>query len=247
MILWLASYPRSGNTFFRVVLRHALGVHSCSRYFEERIEHRLGLGGPYRDMTIDELRATHRQLFVKTHEVSANTDDPAIFIVRDGRDALTSYAHYILSRGETAPAEHIEPEKRFEYTLRDLISYEKSFGGWGPNTISWLDRTGPTAVVRFEDLVREPVETVMTALDTVRYAGDWSLLGRRLGGWMAARSLARRRTRGEVPTFESLNEQFPDFFRRGRTGSYRTEMSDELQTLFWDKYGPVMERLGYEA
>lgn len=32
MIVWLASYPRSGNTFLRVLFRHVFGIETYSVY-----------------------------------------------------------------------------------------------------------------------------------------------------------------------------------------------------------------------
>src|SRR5690348_17690471 len=99
MIIWLASYPRSGNTFYRILLNHLFGVSTQSVYndplFEERPELSELVGHAHNDRSLHELASSPRAYFVKTHELPNCDTYPAIYLVRDGRDALVSYAHYI--------------------------------------------------------------------------------------------------------------------------------------------------------
>ncbi|HMJ91237.1 MAG TPA: hypothetical protein VK530_15560, partial [Candidatus Acidoferrum sp.] len=90
MIVWLASYPRSGNTFFRIVLHHVYNLKTFSVYNDPELE-KIGVaevvGHETMPASLDELRSSSEVFFVKTHELPADKD-PAIYIVRDGRDAL---------------------------------------------------------------------------------------------------------------------------------------------------------------
>lgn len=230
MLVWVASYPRSGNTLFRVVLHRTYGVPTASLYRGETEETgplasvARAMGAVPLPLRPDELAERPERWFVKTHELPT-PDHPAVYLVRDGRDALVSHAHYILDydRGDGGAARRPD---LYRETLRMLIETDTSFGGWGGHVQSWLARRAPTAVVRFEDLVRTPLAGVREAM-------------RRLG--IGPAELPER----PLPAFEDLHRLAPRFFRRGRPGGWRDGMSDDLHRLFWRRYGGAMRRLGY--
>lgn len=119
-LIWLASYPRSGNTMLRIMLRHYFGLKSYSIYndtldigkyieISEIVGHQfmhwpsiVGQENPTslnsdKFNLFDPLRYKARNLkLVKTHS-SWNVGfkpDKTIYIYRDGRSALRSYASY---------------------------------------------------------------------------------------------------------------------------------------------------------
>ena len=225
MILWIASYPRSGNTFLRVVLKTAFGLPSDSLYAEKSDvpglmrEVREGLV-PGRSLS--DMAHSADLCCVKTHDLPGDDDFPAIYVVRDGRDALVSYAHYALEIVEGQPA---PPDAALLAMLRTLVSTNVHFGGWARNIDAWESRKGPTQVIRFEDLIVDPVPIVERAL---------------AGLGMHSQSTASR-----LPSFAELRERSPTFFRVGRVGSHRDELPQELEELFWSRSAGAMRRYGY--
>ncbi len=115
MILWVASYGRSGNTFLRVVMHHVYGVKTYAAFNAsevlltaragelieyEELPGRLKAAveqnrkGAIRD-ALDELDASKELFVFKTHAWATDlfgTNYRAILLVHDGRDALASYA-----------------------------------------------------------------------------------------------------------------------------------------------------------
>ena len=226
MIIWLASYPRSGNTLFRILLNRLRGVHSYSVYndriFEERPEVADVVGHMHAGASIEQMANSPEIFVVKTHDLPGEDDYPAVYLVRDGRDALVSYAHF------ARDFESSEAPRDFVSTLRDLVVSTDAFGGWGANVLGWVQRRrGPTAVVKFEDLLADPVLTMDRALAQLP-------LEPRADG-----------ATGVMPSFDELQQQLPQFFRRGRTGVWRNEMPPEIQQLFWDKHAQAMDVMGY--
>jgi hypothetical protein len=209
----LASYPRSGNTFFRVVLSHRYGLAVHTDRPPPAEWGKIGLAPA----------AGTGPLFYKTHSLP-NPDDrrPAVYLVRDGRDALVSYAHFTLAYGQAAgPA---TPE-RFRAALRDLILEANSaYGTWAQNADAWAARPA-TAVVRYEDLVADPCGQADRAA--------------------AAIGLDARPVSDHIPAFGELKEADGTFFRRGVAGGWRDEFPPDLLDLFWQKNGPTMLRHGY--
>lgn len=219
MRVWLASYPRSGNTFFRIILSYRYGLPSD------------GQGGPPESW--NELRqidssvrppAPDAPQFVKTHALPGTDLDPAIYLVRDGRDALVSYAYYVLAFDRGIARSAVTPEL-FRNTLRDLILEMRSpFGTWAANAEAWMTRPN-TAVVRYEELVADPFGMADRALKQI--------------------GLALKPVSDSIPTFAELNAIDPNFFRKGGRGGNRDEFPAELRDVFWAVNGPGMRRLGY--
>ena len=92
MIIWLALYPRSGNTFLRVVLHNLYGVATYSVYDDDDpVAQRVGpaLVG-YRPKPADRapMHENDDVYFVKTHKRRKTDAYAAICLVRDGRDAV---------------------------------------------------------------------------------------------------------------------------------------------------------------
>ncbi len=171
------------------------------------------------------MRESKEVHFVKTHrqrDGQVDEMDKAICLVRDGRDALVSWARMAEEDG-----------KRFETELRAMITWRDGpgTGSWGRNVLSWLRPPVPHRVVLgYEELVREPrdaVERVVSALVP------------------EPRPLIDAR----IPSFTDLRQADDRFFRRGLTATHREELPDELHQLFWHQVdnAAAMQLLGYGA
>ena len=208
--VWLASYPRSGNTYFRVVARLCFGIACPSVYSDE----------PAIDWSlVGELEppSDAGPPLLKTHEwPPPNDDSPAIYIVRDGRDAVVSYAHYI--------CQYVEPGRDFDEALHAAIVADDIFGGWSRHVIDWCAKA--TVVVRFEELIAQDLAVAAYAL-------------RKVG-------LERPPTRVPPEFSELTKmEDLPGFFRRGKVGGWREDMPEWMHELFWERHGQAMELMGY--
>jgi len=211
MIVWLASYPRSGNTFLRIVLKNLYGLGTYSVYNDPALD-RLGISDVVGHIAlprgkIAELQGDREVHFVKTHELPPSGADPSIYLVRDGRDALVSYAHY-LGRVEGKPGD-------FEQRLAETIAGDCPFGRWSDHVVAWLDNAAPTAVIKYEDLVADPPGIVRAALAHV-----------------GLEQIAPVRSAG-LPEFGELHSRAPAFFRKGKPGQWKAEMSPSLRRHFW--------------
>jgi hypothetical protein len=228
LIVWLASFPRSGNTMLRVALHMVYGWPSYSLYAEEEwaepwdnVSGVMGSAGQVAASDLDELRRRRGPRFVKTHGFPLD-DSPALCLVRDGRDVLVSYAHFVRTYERATAA-----GRDFDDLLRMLIESRDYFGGWSGNVRAWYERPGGARTVwlRYEDLVREPRAALEAALA-------------RLG-------VPLRAPTAPLPEFGDLHRRWPEFFRRGRVGAWRDEMSEQLHRLFWQHHGEAMGWFGY--
>jgi hypothetical protein len=202
-----------------------------------RIPERALPGGPQRpwaappelegltgDELLDALRTRTEPYFIKTHRVRRAADPaPALHLVRDGRDALVSHAHFV--------KDNDEPRFRgqeFGERLANLIHPGiRAQGGWSGSIRAWQERSSPTATVRFEKLVQDPVGAV--------------------GAACAEIGIALPEPSHPPPSFDRLHRTSSLIFRRGQVGAWREEMSPELEARFWRTHGEQMRALGYDS
>jgi hypothetical protein len=220
MIVWVASFPRSGNNLCLLTLSKVFDAETGSALNPEALRSRLSL-----DRAADlhqAVRELDETVFLKTHRTAEPADDdPALYLVRDGRDSLVSYAHFMQARGDSQ-----YESLSFEETLADLIEREDHpYGSWSANVRSWLDRDAPTHVLQFEELIEDPVRAVRRA--------------------MRALGITLPEPVGRLPSFGELHERNPLVFRRGKVGSWRSELPERLERRFWRLHGAEMETLGY--
>jgi hypothetical protein len=227
MIVWVASFPRSGNTFLRIMLNRLYGIRTSTVYDLDGVAERLGpglIGATDRPAPVAAMRADPAPHFIKTHrprDADVLDEDRAICLVRDGRDALVSWARLTSA----------DDSSRYEAELRAKIFPAGGSGSWGANVLSWLEPSSSgRRLLRYEDLIRTPVPTV-TGLVTALAPGLAPLPD------------------PEIPSLTDLQQADNGFFRRGRVGSHEDELPADLHTLFWSRPDnrAAMTRLGYEA
>lgn len=211
------------------MLNRLYGVRTSVIYDVDHVAKRLGahlVGFEERPASLDAMRESTEVYFVKTHRQrgrEVDEMDRAICLVRDGRDALVSWAR-LNSDGDPA---------RFATELRAMVTRrdQEGTGSWGRNVLSWLRPPAPHRVVlRYEKLTREPRRAVEESMA--------ALLPQ-----MQPNAHAR------IPSFAELGRVDDRFFRRGRAGTHREEMSDELHMLFWSNPDNItaMSILGHRA
>jgi hypothetical protein len=220
VIVWLASYPRSGNTLYRLLLHCLCGVVTYSIYDDPQFE-RMGIseviGHRLLPASLDELASSGETYFVKTH-TRPRDDGPAVLVVRDGRDVMVSLARYSTDTDRSA-------RQTYREVLWDLVTAGSGHDHWGEHVTSWRRRSALTAVVRYENLLTDPVGEVERSL--------------------AEAGFRTRPTEAALPEFGELHARWPGFFRRGRPGAWREEMDSLYQEMFWLHHREAMECLKY--
>jgi len=217
-VTWLASYPRSGNTLLRTVLKQCFDLSSQSVYpdaeFDDlRIAQTIGheAVGDDPHSFVARAQAQGRQLYVKTHEMPPSRHLPVICVVRDGRSAVVSHLHYL------------RQVLGHEVSLSDVI------GGrmgplWSHHVRAWAlaPRTN-RLVVRYEKLAAGDEETIQA-----------------IAGFIGA-----PQHRPFDVSFAQMNALAPTFFRRGSDAANIAEMDAEAHEMFDRLHGETLRDLGY--
>jgi hypothetical protein len=216
MKLWLASYPRSGNTFFRNILHDCYSISSST--FDTQIEFRK-----YVDYESFDVVKTHELFELLPPHLK---DIPKVYILRDGRDAIVSQAYQMINYKKSTLAPYL-------LMIDMILSKDNShYGGWSSNVESWSRVSD--VIIKFEDLILKPIDEVSRIKDI------YNLPNPELDNIPSFQS-----QKNDGAKYGNPENKFQHFFRKGIPGSWREDMPMIIQDLFWKYHGNTMSKYGY--
>lgn len=156
--LWIASYPRSGNTLVRTILFHCFGLRSGSVYPDDlggRPELERATGHVEHEANGPPALADQPFRPIKTHLAPAD-DAPAIYIVRNGLDATKSLFEFY---GGTRSYRRIIGGRRSWF--RRVVMGKRDRPSWSSSLATWKPRERPnTLMLRYEDLTADTAASI---------------------------------------------------------------------------------------
>ena len=195
MIIWLASYPKSGNTLVRSMLsayffsqdgicnfdliKH-INIFPDSMYFE-----RLGINIQDKEEVIknyikvqESFNKKNSVRFLKTHSylfniknnpfTNLNCSLGAIYIVRDPRNVVSSFAKWTKKTHEKAADDMINNYMMGGNVLKanKIVNY---VGPWGGNYNSWksFKQPGRYLLIKYEELIENKETTFKKILNFI--------------------------------------------------------------------------------
>ena len=226
MLVWLASYPRSGNTLLRQVLKACFDLPSCEGLesvpanFREPDGIRDEFYGSYfvegdPDAFYQRARSGSDLVLVKSHQLPRD-DAKAIYVVRDGRLALKSYVKY---------QDTYHPGTS---SFESLLVGDHPYGEWTSHYRAWCERArGETLVLRFEELLNADAELLVRVATFL--------------GWTDP-------VRPWANPQATLRERDPAFFGTG-SGAWRPDpfWTEARLRQFYTLHGPLLAQLGYAS
>ena len=196
MILWLPSYPKSGNTWLRSFLSSLIFSKNGEADFEiikkisqyPRRSHFRGLVSDFDDInSISEnwissqtlLNLDNKIKFFKTHHVMCNfgknsftnyiNSAGVIYIVRDPRNVITSICnHYQISHEQALEFMKTERKALFSKKEGRFLAFQPILS-WSLNYKSWAENIKyPILVVKYEDLEKETYNAFKKTLKFIK-------------------------------------------------------------------------------
>jgi len=157
-VINLASYPRSGNSFFRLVAWKCFNVPNSTVYNEETS---LKVG---RHKKLTDIKQ-NGPVLIKTHyKPDVTTENPTIYLVRDPFACYCSLAKAIVFRTRKDEDEKESEDEVLEQFINQI--YECHYGPWRDHIKAWVPRHDAVPV-HFSDLIKHPVRVVQAALMAV--------------------------------------------------------------------------------
>ena len=239
MIVWLASYPKSGNTLLRSILSAYFyseegnfkfeNLYKISQFPAVRHFMRLGVDVENEEEVFKNFINAQNLIneekgkikFFKTHSSLCKIHDcnftdlkntlGAIYIVRDPRNVVTSFAnHYSLNIDEAT--ETILDESRFmEKTFKNCKVF---LGSWSSNYNSWKNLQKPKKylLIKYEDLINKKKNVILKIFKFLNTLGFKSEID------MIKLNKAIKTTEFEYMKKMELNETFNEALIDSKTG-----------------------------
>jgi len=273
-LVWLASYPRSGNTWFRVFLSGLLadnrnktdinhlatGLIANSRSMFDEF---AGINSS--DLTsteIDNLKPavyqllsdeTPEHMYLKTHDKyflndSGNPVFPqnntfgCVYLIRNPLDVAVSNAFYFKKSFD----EVIEFMNKGNLILnfRPGVFYpllDEKPGNWSQHVESWIYSGLKIHIIRYEDMLHQPYETFSKAVEFLGLEAS----PQKVSDSINNSSIQKLKIAEETHGFREKLQGGGIFFRNGKSGSWKTNLTETQITKIISEHGEMMKLFGY--
>ena len=259
-LIWISSYPKSGNTWVRSIIFAALmgevslnsfgnlvpafnasAIVNTANDSSNPLDREVLSWNKAQQITSSEA-STKLQMF-KTHNAAATVNgvefpnkkltSKAVYIVRDPRDVAVSYArHCDIDINASIKALLDERNCTFENDRVEFLS------SWGNHILSWQKKEFPVLVLRYEDLLSAPYIQIPRLLAFLGIKTNLSVAS--LVELTSFENLKRLEEKGGFN--ESVKHQ--SFFWRGKSGAGKSLIGANYKELE-SAFGEIMRSFRY--
>ena len=186
MIIWIASYPKSGNTWVRSIissyffsktgdfdfsLLKNISLYPGPKYFKNVIN-KPGDVSLFWEHSQKNIIQNQKRTFLKTHNAlvalnnrsftTAKTTLGAIYIIRDPRNILSSLKNHYGFKDYNETFEFMKNKKKYIWDIRKKNDYSgfQFLGSWSDHYKSWTKIPKfKTLLIKYEDLQKDCYST----------------------------------------------------------------------------------------
>lgn len=270
-LIWLASYPKSGNTWMRTFLHNLFANGSQPVDLNRLDDFCLGVSHSYWYR-----KYTSTPLAELTHEEIAKfRSDVQRDFTSSFPDSVFVKTHHFLGERDGAPLHNMDVTAGAIYIVRnpldvalsmvphfgvpldaviDIMADETAgteitdkhvaehYGSWSTNVRSWTQTPSPQLLVlRYEDLLAKP----RTNFKRVTNFLGLKPSSERLERAIRFSSFKVLKAQEEKTGFKERPEVSKAFFREGKAEQWRTKLTPEQVRRIIADHGEQMERFGY--
>ena len=182
MIIWIASYPKSGNTWVRSIissyffsetgdfdfsLLEKISLYPGPKYFKNPIK-KPGEVSLFWEISQKDIVKKQNPTYLKTHNALVALNNKsftsekltlgAIYIVRDPRNVVKSFSNHYNLTIDNATDVMINPKR---WLNTNDLTYKVFLGSWSINYNSWKQMKERVYFVKYEDLVSRKKTTLL--------------------------------------------------------------------------------------
>lgn len=274
-IVWLASYPKSGNTWFRVFLSNLLSKENhpadINNLFatpiasnRELFDEATGLSSS--DLTADEIdnlrpevyefaaQNTNDLLFQKVHDAWLITESgepmfnkkvthSVVYFIRNPLDVAVSFSYHLSESLEETAKIMDDEDYAFGSTSNRLhFQLRQRLLTWSSHVRSWVDQSDlPIIVLRYEDMKSDTFASFSKA---IRFIG-LKTAEEDIKQAIHLSDIKEMQKQEAEKGFKERPANATAFFRKGITGSWKTELPDSLVKKICQDHREMMIRFGY--
>jgi hypothetical protein len=275
MIIWLASYPKSGNTLVRSILTSLIFTNDGKVDFEKL--HRISNfpAGPFFEKFTSDfgnikemskywikaqevLNKNKKLKFFKTHNslcsingnafTNSNNTIGTIYIVRDPRDIIISASkYYNKSHNETK-------ENMFNQHMDLINKYNDKpistfLGSWSDHYNSWTKNTKNILLLKYEDLINNKEVEIRKILNFINRFAELSVDENKIKNCIETSSFKNMKIMENKGLFKEnskdLNGNLITFFNNGKNGNWRNQLEEKIVKEIENNFQKEMKELGY--
>lgn len=234
----IVSYPKSGSTWLRFMLAHLisdilLGEPKEIDFFRAQLivpeiseqAQREGV----------DFNALPSPRIMRSHSLYNPGFPKVIYLLRDGRDVLISYYY------------HFKKFHSFNGTLYDFILSNVRGIEWDKHVNSWLFDNHSLSnifVIRYEDMLRDPVEELKRLLDFIDISGPSEKIREAVNN--SDFDIMRKMEENKGLGYVEQGDRKIKFVRKGQKGNWKEDFRDKEKAAVKKIYGETLIKVKYE-
>ncbi len=173
----------------------------------------------------------------KSHELPKPEYKKVIYLVRDGRDAMVSYYHF-------------NKNLDIQVSLEEMIMHNKFVypAPWWIHIRQWLQNPYKSQIIylKYENLLLNPEDEVKKILNFLGWEREERLITKVIQGTNFEKMKEKARKYDGLGHKYWNGEKGVKFFRKGKAGTYKEELSKELIEFFNSKAINELKAFDYE-
>lgn len=270
-IVWLASYPKSGNTWVRVFLQNLIVNPSSSTHINElgqfaygdsqKYWYELAAGGSLEGMSPEAVMALTpkaqylmtksraQSVFVKTHNsmrenwgVPYITAEATVGAIHIIRNPLDVVSSLAHHYGFSIDEAIAFMNNPDAETPEDDHKLPQFYGSWSDHIGSW-QKFNPQYIhrVRYEDLLLKPAQTFGGITKFLRIKAPKNILNKAIKN----ASFKTLQTQEKKDGFFESSDRAERFFRSGKAGTWKTTLNADQVKRLVEVHHDKMQEFGY--
>lgn len=265
-IIYLASYPKSGNTWLRIIIKRLLfnssihincinlGVMSSYKKLLKLEKHDMNEDEIllHRNKIYKKIADTKENFFMKVHDcfkylpkgepLFPTENNKAIIIIRNPLDVVISYAHHSdISIDESI--ERLNKGGTFGNSFTNNNHVTQHIGFWKENVITWVNADIEKIIIRYEDLHDHPEDTIKQIAEFLGISAS----DRCIAKTIEDSDFRKLKKQEEFGGFIEKPKKSLAFFREGRKEQYKEVLSKEQIERVLEENKDIMKKFGYQT
>jgi len=275
MIIWIASYPKSGNTLIRAILTslifsedgivdfknlHRISNFSNGFFFKKFISSYENIleTSKYWIKAQEELNKNKKLKFFKTHNAFCTINGNAftnevntagcIYVVRDPRDVVVSASKYY-------DLSHDETKNNMFNEKMDLINNMKGspfntfLGSWPNHYNSWTKNCKNVLLIKYENLIENKENEIRRIISFLNKFVKISFDEKKIINCIESSSFQNMKIMDQNGLFPENSKDFKGnkipFFTSGKKGNWRGVLEEKIVSQIEKRFQKEMLELSY--
>lgn len=230
--IFIVGYPKSGNTWMQSLVSGMLyGIDT--EFLPDRLAQAI-----VPDVHARQFYTRFGKInFFKSHHLPRPEYKKVIYLIRDGRDVITSYYSYNKVLG-------------YDFSLEEMVKEGKGLfpSKWKDHVSAWMENpyNALVLIVRYEDLINQTMTELQKICEFASIERETKKLEKVIIGNSIDKMREKAKKYNGMGHLNWEGNKAQKFFRKGKVGSYKTELPKELIEYFNNDSYKELKEFNYE-